>query len=1061
MAALTSKPIPGRSHDRPGVVPVWGLRECVLGLVTVGALLFVFGSIGHTSAGDWPMYGYDAKRSGSTRERLPAKLNLRWIYQPVHSPQPAWPRSDLAPYDYQAERYDKHDHGRMPFDRAYHTVIADGTLFFGSSADGKIYALDAVTGYERWTFFTGAPARFAPAVADGRVFVTSDDGYLYCLSAETGELQWKRRGGPTGQMVLGNQRMVSRWPARGGPVVAEGVVYFAAGIWPTEGVFVYALRADTGEVIWSNTESGRRHMRQPKEDSLGSGPASQGYLVITENNLLVPTGRSLPAAYGLKDGQLQYYFMWERDESGGMISGAGSSTTMSSGGFFFNTGRYFSAKTGVLHRKIGYGAFAGLPDGFVHGSSNGLTVYRWGAVDDEQELDRRGRSFKTRKLEAVCRVEDLPANRCVIVADKRVVAGGDRVITLVDLDSRKAVWSAEVDGVVWGLAVANGSLYASTDQGTIYCFDGAAQRSATIISRKPATNPYGENRKFAQAAEEILSRTRISEGYCLDLGCGDGALAYELAKRTGLHIYSVEPNAAKAEVARKKLDAAGLYGVRVTVHHRPLDATRYPKHFANLIVSSESVTHDAGAVDLTEVRRLQRPYGGTLCVGVRGAMQIDVRGSLDGAGSWTHQYANAANTTCSTDQVAGPLRPLWYRQIEQRMPNRHGRGPAPLFLEGRVFSLGMNSLVAIDAYNGRVLWEYPVPGMLQPLQSGSWMGTSGTHGPYCVSETGIYLRRDDYCLRIDQVSGKLLGKFAAPEGADGKPGIWGFIARDGDLLFGTLANTEHVVNNAYSHRIYNNRWHKGLDKRLTESTTLFAIDAVTGKLRWRYDAIDSIRHNAIAIAGQRVYLIDRPLALLDRYKKPEHTSGHPTGVLVSLDAATGEPQWKAGNDIYGTTLLLSEKYNALLMCYQPDPAPMALLSELGGRMTVFDTGSGRRIWEKKASYVTRPLINDQTIYAQGGAWDLLSGEDRPFNFRRGYGCGILAGGANLMVFRSETLGYFDLTKNERVEHFTGIRLGCWINAIPVGGLVMVQDATDDCICSYQNKTWVALQRDQP
>ena len=316
------------------------------------AALLLFGFVGRVSADDWPMVGCDAKRSGYTRERLPETLSLRWLYRPLHSPQPAWPRSDLAPYDYEADRYDSHDQGRMPFDRAYHTVIVNDTLFFGSSADGKVYALDALTGQERWTYFTGAPVRFAPVVADGRVFVTSDDGYLYCLSTETGSLLWKRRGGPTDEMVLGNQRMVSRWPARGGPVVADGVVYFAAGIWPTEGVFVYALRADNGDVIWANTESGRRHTQQPKEDSLDSGPAAQGYLVLTDTNVLVPTGRSLPAAYRLTDGQLEYFFMWELDPAEGLISGAGSSTTMSAGDYFFNTGRYFNAKTGVLHRKL-------------------------------------------------------------------------------------------------------------------------------------------------------------------------------------------------------------------------------------------------------------------------------------------------------------------------------------------------------------------------------------------------------------------------------------------------------------------------------------------------------------------------------------------------------------------------------------------------------------------------------------------------------------------------------------------------------------------------------------
>jgi hypothetical protein len=58
------------------------------------------------------------------------------------------------------------------------------------------------------------------------VLVASDDGSLYCLSAASGELLWEFYGGPRRQSILGNGRMVSRWPARGGPVVADDRVYF-------------------------------------------------------------------------------------------------------------------------------------------------------------------------------------------------------------------------------------------------------------------------------------------------------------------------------------------------------------------------------------------------------------------------------------------------------------------------------------------------------------------------------------------------------------------------------------------------------------------------------------------------------------------------------------------------------------------------------------------------------------------------------------------------------------------------------------------------------------------
>ena len=225
------------------------LRQLNRPLEFVGALFVV--SLGLATAqpawsADWPMFRGDAARSGYASEPLDSELHLLWTHQPQHPPHVAWPRRT-----------------RLNFDRVYHVVVADQLLFFGSSADGSVYALDVESGAQRWTFTTDAPIRFAPAIADGRLFVGSDDGHLYALNARDGQLLWKRRAGPGPEMVLGNGRLVSRWVVRGGPAVRDGIVYFAAGIWPSEGVFVYALRADTGDVVWVNEEAARTYMPQP------------------------------------------------------------------------------------------------------------------------------------------------------------------------------------------------------------------------------------------------------------------------------------------------------------------------------------------------------------------------------------------------------------------------------------------------------------------------------------------------------------------------------------------------------------------------------------------------------------------------------------------------------------------------------------------------------------------------------------------------------------------------------------------------------------------------------
>ena len=171
---------------------------------------------------------------------------MQWKIREAHRPAPAWPTSR-----------------RMPFDRAYRVVIAEGRLYYGTSADDRLVCRDTATGQPLWTFVADGPVRLAPAVANGRVYVGSDDGWLYCLNAADGRVCWQRRGGPADQRVLGNDRMIARWPVRGGPVVRGRAVCFGAGIWPSEGIYLYALDADSGNVLWKNDSSGGLDMAQP------------------------------------------------------------------------------------------------------------------------------------------------------------------------------------------------------------------------------------------------------------------------------------------------------------------------------------------------------------------------------------------------------------------------------------------------------------------------------------------------------------------------------------------------------------------------------------------------------------------------------------------------------------------------------------------------------------------------------------------------------------------------------------------------------------------------------
>ncbi len=138
------------------------------------------------------------------------------------------------------------DQPKLKFDIGYDPIVVGSTLLLGSSFDDSVTAWSTETGEELWRFYALGPVRFAPLVWEGKVYFVSDDGYLYCLKLDDGSLQWKFRGGPEDRLILGNERLISMWPARGAPVIAEGKIYFTAGIWPFMGIFIHALMPRRG-----------------------------------------------------------------------------------------------------------------------------------------------------------------------------------------------------------------------------------------------------------------------------------------------------------------------------------------------------------------------------------------------------------------------------------------------------------------------------------------------------------------------------------------------------------------------------------------------------------------------------------------------------------------------------------------------------------------------------------------------------------------------------------------------------------------------------------------------
>ena len=1069
----------------------------------------------------WPTYRHDSSRSGVTSEPLSTPLRLNWTFEPRHAPKPAWPDPPAGLVEGALELR------RVHFDDAAQVAVADGAVYFGSSSEDKVFCLDLASGAIRWTALTAGPVRLAPTYAGGRLYFGADDGHVYCLNAYTGQSIWNFRAAPENHRLLGNGRMISLWPVRTSVLVDGNDAFFGAGLFPSEGVFLYRLNAGSGRVVWC-------------QDAMGERPHSavspQGYLLASQQQVFVPLGRTSPAAFDRRDGSRNYEISlgsWLK-HVGGTFAMLGPKNDLYTGtknlaGYRGSSGAYFTqlnaqrllATEDTLYLASGdYELWRNKP------SHAALTAQ-----------DRRTGSERWK-------IEKFPCHDELILADDLLIAGGPGRVIAVNARTGEQIWEAEVEGIAKGLAASSGQLLVSTDTGKIYCFGPVGSHDHGVVREQVDESPFAKSPHTSMiqaAAESILETTAVTRGYCLVLGIETGQLAVELARRSDLRIIAVDSDRERVAAARRAIDAAGLYGARISIERWPLDAIPYADYFADLIVSESALV--TGDLPPASALRMLRPIGGAAVVGqpatgghasesldanslgtwlsqVRraaatdesltidraeviesdGAWAILSRGKLPGAGQWTHQYGNAGNTGCSQDErIRGPLSVLWYGEPgPARMLGRHLRAAAPLSFDGRMFVEGDDVLMAYNGYNGVKLWERQIKGASYGSASSAHRGSNiavGRHGLFVALADG------DACLRLDLDTGQTLSSYRLPAAVDEGSRRWGYLAVDGDLLYG--GRTEVTLSEKMQSLIRQSPLSARGEKYAPHNDLIFSVSTESGERQWSYEG-KAIPPNAIAIGDGRVFLIDsnvspderasfvesqqrriEELPEADRQTAAKLLESADIRKIVALDARTGELLWWQVADLNrsrGQSESLS-KDQALLY---HDGVVVLFGMYLDGhwwreffagglnsrRMTCLDARNGRRLWSRKVPYFVRPLIIGDTLHAEPFAFDLRSGETRTrsnpitgqadaWQFTRpGHHCGPPVASANAMFFRSYNLGYYDLPSDMGTMHFAGNRPGCWINFIPAGGVLMVPEASAGCQCPFPLSTTAVFKTAQ-
>lgn len=611
-------------------------------------------------------------------------------------------------------------------------------------------------------------------------------------------------------------------------------------------------------------------------------------------------------------------------------------------------------------------------------------------------------------------------------------------------------------------------------------------------------SPYPEDgltRHYEEAARWIVERAGADRGYCLVLGCKEGRLAYEIARRTKMRVIGVDPDKGRIDAARRALDSAGVYGVRVTVQQQAAGALPFPDYFANLIVSERTLIDGSLPESAAEVFRMLRPCGGAALIGrtagfaaAGGNAEPDLaawiagapagvftvlegngrwaavrRGPLEGTGEWTHMYADPGNTACSNDRLAhGTLRLQWFGRPGPRlMIDRHHRNVPPLCKEGRLFVPADDRIIAVDAYNGTWLWDAVVPGS---RRLGVFLDTSNM----VVDDDRLYIVHHDRCDTYDVATGEPGRGYVMPQLDDRGETHWSFVARTGGLLFGS-GRIPDASYTETSREADLQLWYDNMS--IVTSRSFFALDPETGKPRWTYRS-GVIINTTITIGGGRVYFIEThsPAALADRTGRMPGRVFLEGGknYLVALDAKTGRMIYKEKIDLTDCRLIAYLNYadETLLLS-----GGRYVEKDLWYFFRTFNAATAKPGWSQShdsgydpggghGEQNRHPTIVGDMVYTYPYAYDLATGKRlEGYSFSRaGHGCGGVSASAGALYWRggNPTMRNLDpLGPADKINHVS--RPGCWINIIPAGGMVLIPEASSGCTCSFPLQTSMAYR----
>ncbi len=417
-------------------------------------------------------------------------------------------------------------------------------------------------------------------------------------------------------------------------------------------------------------------------------------------------------------------------------------------------------------------------------------------------------------------------------------------------------------------------------------------------------------------AKQIFEATGVQGGLVVHLGCGAGRLTAALGQGDGYLVHGLESDADQVRQAREYVRSLGVYG-RISIDDFDGKHLPYVDGLVNLVIQGAGCE-----IRDEEIMRVLAPGGVAVTLDSRLSTVDSFRKPRpETIDEWTHWLHGPDGNAVADDLVVGPPRHVQWL-APPRWQRHHEATPslcAMVSSGGRVFAIineaptgidGMPdrwTVVARDAFNGKLLWKRPIAewGWSQwsdhSYGNGRWNHPTHVARRLVAVEDRVYvtLNFNAPLTALDAATGRTVMTCAESQFAD-------------EILYhdGTLVLSVNVAPTGPGNLKVNPPVKK----------EVMALNAQSGEVLWKTggfvgiaskaDAVERVTHLSLVLGDDKVFCLEED-------------------AVVALDMKSGERLWRTERaprgravtygSYYFTNLCSMVYHDQIVLFMEPDP----------------------------------------------------------------------------------------------------------------------------------------------